>query len=272
MMPTIMSADVLIRTTNSLTDAIAGIVPPPNMTTDAIKQFINIFKSQAMKAKDAATTQRVLKERAQAQRVITKANHQEDIKLPTTEPISNSTTQWLVEDTTYPPLEVQYPNLYIGTCHNTPIISQNEHLDTSSPAENTCLQRKVRTITQDYLFYMMDTPSLAQPFTNKQAADRKYPLQFLCDFTYAALNNDMGDLLKYRHLLKHPKYKDVWSKSFGKEIYHLATTTKTIAFMAKQQISQARCKDITYGCIMCVYCSEKKDPYRKHITMGGNLV
>jgi hypothetical protein len=42
--------------------------------------------------------------------------------------------------------------------------------------------------------------------------------------------------------------------------------------MEKQQIAQARCKDITYGWIICVYCSEKKDPYRTRIMMGRNLV
>jgi len=118
----------------------------------------------------------------------------------------------------------------------------------------------------------MDTPGLAQPFTNKQATARKYPLQFLCDFAYAVLDDETCNLLEYRHLLKHPKYRDVWSNSFGKEIRRLATTTETIAFMAKQQIPQARRKDITYGCIVCTYRSEKKDPYRTHITMGGNLI
>jgi hypothetical protein len=42
--------------------------------------------------------------------------------------------------------------------------------------------------------------------------------------------------------------------------------------MEKQQIPQARRKDITYGRIICVYRSEKKDPYRTPVTMGGNLV
>jgi hypothetical protein len=42
--------------------------------------------------------------------------------------------------------------------------------------------------------------------------------------------------------------------------------------MDKQQIPQARRKDITHRQIVCDYCSEKKDPYRTHITMGGNLV
>jgi len=76
------------------------------MTTDAINQLITIFKSHAEKAKDAATAQRVLQGRAQAQRrVLTEANHQEDIKVPTTEHI-----------------------------RNTPFISQDDHLDTSTPA------------------------------------------------------------------------------------------------------------------------------------------
>ncbi len=141
-----------------------------------------------------------------------------------------------------------------------------------SPAANTCLQQKVQTITQDYLFHLMDTPGLPQLFTNQQAASRKYPLQFLCDFANSVLDDETGDLLEYQHLLKHSKYKEVWSKLFGKEIWCLATTTKTIAFMEKQQIPQARCKDITYGQIVCVYRTEKKDPYRTRIMIGGNLV
>jgi hypothetical protein len=170
-MPTITPADALIRAADSLTNAIAGIVPPPNMTMDANNQLLNIFKSQTEKAKDAATAQRVLKERAQAQRVPTEANHQEEV--PTTEPISNPTTQQLVEDTPFPLLEVEYPNIDVGILHNTPFISQDDHLDTSTPAQNTRHQREVRTITQDYLFHMMDTPDLAQPFTNKPVAARK---------------------------------------------------------------------------------------------------
>ncbi len=116
----------------------------------------------------------------------------------------------------------------------------------SSPAANTCLQLKVRTITQDYLFQLMDTPELPRLFTNQQAVSCRYPLQFLCDFANAVLDDETGNLLEYQHLLKHPKHKEVLSKLFGKEIRRLETTTKTIAFMDKQQIPQARCKDITY--------------------------
>ena len=62
---------------------------------------------------------------------------------------------------------------------------------------------------------MMDVPFLTKSFTNKQAASQKFLLQFLCDLTSAILGDKTGDLLEYRHLMKHPKYKDVWSNSFG---------------------------------------------------------
>ena len=74
----------------------------------------------SQKAKDATTAQRVLKERAQAQRVLTEDNHQEDIEVPTTKPISNPTAHRLVEDTPFPPLEVEYPNINVGILPTPP--------------------------------------------------------------------------------------------------------------------------------------------------------
>jgi hypothetical protein len=45
-MPTITPADALILAADNLTAAIAGVVPPPNMTVDAINQLMNIFKQE----------------------------------------------------------------------------------------------------------------------------------------------------------------------------------------------------------------------------------
>jgi hypothetical protein len=42
--------------------------------------------------------------------------------------------------------------------------------------------------------------------------------------------------------------------------------------MAKQDIPQARCRDITYRQIVCNYYPNKKDPHHTCITMGGNLI
>ncbi len=73
-------------------------------------------------------------------------------------------------------------------------------------------------------------------------------------------------------ILKHPKYKEVWSKSFGTKIWHLITTLQTIFSIKKGDIPEDWCPDITYGQICCNYHSEKKDPYRTRIKMGGNLI
>jgi len=118
----------------------------------------------------------------------------------------------------------------------------------------------------------MEIPGYKAPFTPQQAAARKYPLQFLCDLAYAVMDDETGDLLEYRHLMKHPKYKDVWTKSFSKEIVRLATTTETIAFIKKDDIPITRRGDETYARIVCNFRESKKDKYRTRITIGGNLI
>ncbi len=106
----------------------------------------------------------------------------------------------------------------MGRPWQTPVVSQDDHESVSPPSANTRHQRRGKTITEDFLFHMIDMPLPTQRFTTLQAALHKFPLQFLCYFTSAVLNDETGDLLEYCHLLKHQKYKDVWSKSFGKEI------------------------------------------------------
>jgi len=252
-MPTITPADALIRAADDLTDALTGVVPPPNMTRDAVDQLMRIFKQQAEKAKEDASTQRVLKKGARDERVHNEESTQRASPLP--------------------PLEVTYPAIDVGTLRGTPVISQDDDDSTyATPSANTRFQCQIRTLTQDYLYHMMDVPGITMPFTNQQAATRRYPVAFIRDFASAVLDEETGNLLEYHHLLKHPKYKVIWSKSFGTEIRRLATTTETIAFMSKEMIPQNRHKDITYGRIVCTHRSEKTDPYRTCITMGGNLI
>jgi hypothetical protein len=47
--------DALIQAADNLTSAIAGAVPPPNMTMDAIDQLMQIFKQQAETTKNNVT-------------------------------------------------------------------------------------------------------------------------------------------------------------------------------------------------------------------------
>jgi hypothetical protein len=135
----------------------------------------------------------VLKEHAQAERVGTKTKDHS----PSTEPTTKPTTTTITTPMSLPPLEVEYPNLDTGMLRETPMMSQDKIGNNLSPAANTCLQQKVQTITQDYLFHLMDTPGLPQLFTNQQATSRKYPLQFFCDFANAVFDDKTGNPLEY---------------------------------------------------------------------------
>ncbi len=170
-MPTLTPSHALIRATNNLTNAIAGIIPPPNITTDAIDQLINIFKLQAEKEKDVATAQMVLKEHAQAERVGTKTKDHS----PRTAPAAKPTTTIVNTPMSFPSLEVEYPDLNTGMLRETPMMSQDKMGNNLSPAANTRLQWKVQTIMQGYLFHLMGTPELPRLFTNQQAASQSIP-------------------------------------------------------------------------------------------------
>jgi len=260
-MPSFTPADALITAADNLVDTINGFIPKHMVTSDAVEQLMEIYKIQAEKATCEARTQRVLREQAQAQRV-------EEQQLAAEQQASPLTTP-----TSCPDLVIDlYPDTDIGLLRGTPIISQDEDYDMSHPAANTRQQHQIRTLTQDYMLRIKEIPGYTAPFSPRQAASQTSPLQFLCDLAYAVLDDDTGDLIEYRHLIKHPKYKDTWSNSFGKEIRWVATTTETIFFISKTDIPQDRKGDETYGRIVCVYREGKKDTYRTRITIGGNLI
>ena len=263
-MPTVTPADALIRAADSLTDAIAGLIPTPTSTMEAVDQLMVIFKQQARAANDAATAQRVLRERAQAERVI--EDERQASRTPTSFPPRLPTSS--------PRFELEEQNDIPASPQEIPQITQDDSDDyNDSPAANTRQQRETRSLTQDFMLHCMEIPGYKAPFTARQAASRKYPLQFLCDLAYAVLDDATGDLLEYRHLMKHPKYKDVlWTKSFGTEIRQLATTTETIVFITKDDIPNDRKGDETYARIVCNFRESKKDKYRTRITIGGNLI
>jgi hypothetical protein len=198
-MPTIMLADTLIKAADNLVDAILGHLLKNSITADAIKQLMEVYKIQADQATCAARAQRVLREQALAQRVA--KEHQ------TGEPVQANHQH---TSTTFPSFKVEDnqandPRATSGP----PVILQDED---SPLAANTRQQQQTRTLTQDYMFQMMEIPGYKAPFTPAQAAACKYPLQFLCNFAYAILDKDTGNLLEYRHLIKHPKYRNTWSQ------------------------------------------------------------
>ncbi len=239
-MPSLTPSDALIRAADDLTDAISGLIPTSTVTEDMVDQLMEIYKQQARATRDAATAQRVLRECAQAERV-SKEECQQDQAAPS------------------PTFQVDDGNDIALAQQAIPQIMQDEY--NSSPAANTRQQRKIQTLTQDFMLQCMEIPGYMAPFTPQQAASRRNPLQFLCDLAYVKLNDKTGDLLDYHHLMKHPKYKDKWTKLFSKKIEHLATTTDTIFFVKKTEISKECRGNVTYSQIVCMYRDAKKDNF-----------
>jgi hypothetical protein len=91
----------------------------------------------------------------------------------------------------------------------------------------------------------------------------------------------MNTYFKYRQLMKHPKYKEAWSKSAANEFGRLANEladgriekpTKTIRFIKKENVPEDRRKDVTYGSFSCDYKPNKKELNRTRLTMGGDRI
>ena len=65
------------------------------------------------------------------------------------------------------------------------------------------------------------------------------------------IDDKTGEALEYRHLIKHPKYKDVWETSLANKFGRLAQGirkipgTNTIFFILKSEISKDRLKEVT---------------------------
>jgi hypothetical protein len=69
-MPTITPADTLIKALDNLIGAISRLIQKPTVTAEVIEQLMEIYKIQAhISTPCEAQAQRVLREKAQAQRV-----------------------------------------------------------------------------------------------------------------------------------------------------------------------------------------------------------
>jgi hypothetical protein len=81
-----------------------------------------------------------------------------------------------------------------------------------------------------------------------------------CAVEYAneIFDEESGKLMKYRQLITHPKYKEVWFHSSSNEFGRLAQGvggriqgTNTIFFIHKHQVPANRWKDIMYAKFVC---------------------
>jgi hypothetical protein len=103
--------------------------------------------------------------------------------------------------------------------------------------------------------------------------------QYPSNILHTVLDKTTGNLMEMRHLLVNPKYKELWGKSYTKELGRLAQGipgvskgTNTIVFICRKDIPHDRKCDIMYAQVCVDNCPEKEDPNCTQVTVGGNLL
>jgi hypothetical protein len=139
-----------------------------------------------------------------------------------------------------------------------------------------CSQTQVRMITQEAVLVCIHNygEALNHPVMACSTALWQHP----SDMLHAVLNKTKGYLMKMQHLLVNPKYKELWGKSYMKELGRLAQGipgvskgTSTIIFIHKDFPHNHK-HNITYTRVCVNYCPEKENPNRTRVTVGGNLL
>ena len=95
----------------------------------------------------------------------------------------------------------------------------------------------------------------------------------------AVMDKSSGKMLNYRQLMRHPDYKQPWSKSSANEFGRLAQGvgnriegSDTIRFIPLSKIPHDRLKNVTYGKFVCELKPNKKEINRTRLTVGGDRI
>ena len=186
--PTTTTSDAILKAAANLEQALKGVVPVNGKLRDAIDHLMKIFKGEAKKEDTEVDARRVLRKEAHSQRVETEVASKE-----TTE--NKVEHEAIVDDVrTTHDLQMLYPSR--SEKNNAPaMISQDDGDD--APSRNT------RAAARNKLLVAAEISGSCPPA--RQAASRRYPLQFLVDMAGAVLDLAPGEMLEYRHLIQRPK-------------------------------------------------------------------
>ena len=95
----------------------------------------------------------------------------------------------------------------------------------------------------------------------------------------AVMDNETGQLLNYRQLMRSDKHKQAWGRSSANEFGRLAQGiggrikgTNTIQFIFQHEMPKGRMKDVTYGQFVCTVRPEKEESNRTRFTVGGDRI
>ena len=107
---------------------------------------------------------------------------------------------------------------------------------------------KFRSVVQEDMLSCATVAQMKLP--PKQLASRRFPVKMI----NTVLNEETGKLMKYHHIMKNTKYRQLYATSYSKNLGRLAQGmpgkvegTNTIYFEEKVDVPAERWKDVTYG-------------------------
>ena len=170
-----------------------------------------------MSTTNKAATQRVQTETQ------TEAASEQKVQSDTTETATEQTVK-AAATTTAPAPTFRYSNNEPTT--KTPVITQNKDDKEDEPPVTNYTSKlrsqSTQTMTDKWLYSMIEfhgiTTTITNTVTPRMTASQKYPMQFLCNYVNAVIDNETGEIMEYRHLLKDPKHRERWQRLFSKEI------------------------------------------------------
>ncbi len=92
-------------------------------------------------------------------------------------------------------------------------------------------------------------------------------------------DNDTGEYLNYRQLIRDPKHQKIWNTSAANEFGQLAEgvgsrvkATNTIFFIPKDKVPKDRMKDVMYRSFSCNLKPNKAETHQTRLTAGGDRI
>ena len=111
------------------------------------------------------------------------------------------------------------------------------------------------------------------------AGNRVEVAQAMTEMACEIFDEESGTQLKYRQLINHPKYREIWMHSSANEFGRLAQGvggriqgTNTIFFIHKYQVPVDRLGDVTYAKFVVELKPNKAEVHRTRLTVGGDKV
>ena len=139
-----------------------------------------------------------------------------------------------------------------------PTDTSDDKQERETPARNARSQSTSLSIMDKVMLSCCQMSRTSYQIDPQKSASRKYLLKLFCELAGAVLDEETGDFLEYRHLVKQPNHKKVWGGAFGKEVGRLSQGlpgivegTDTLKFIFKNEIPADRFRGVTYARIVC---------------------